>query len=126
MFNIDYKDRRPIYEQLVHNIKSSIINGIITEDEQLPSVRQLSIQLAINPNTIQKAYTQLEQQGIIYSVKGKGSFIAKPQNHLINETKDDMFKKLSLLIISMKDLGIDHEKIKNHIDELYKGGEKHD
>ena len=76
MINIDYKDRKPIYEQLVDNIKTLVIQGILKRYDQLPSVRQLANDLAINPNTIQKAYTELERQGITYSLKGRGCFIA--------------------------------------------------
>lgn len=126
MFNIDYKDRSPIYEQLISSIKNSIISGILTEDQQIPSVRQLAVNMAINPNTIQKAYTQLEQQGIIYSVKGRGTFVAKRQDCLISETKDELFKKLSLLINSMFQLGISLEDIQAHINDLYKGGNYND
>ena len=65
MIFIDYKSRKPIYEQLVDNIKSLIVSGVLQRDDQLPSVRQLAQELAINPNTIQKAYTELERQGVI-------------------------------------------------------------
>lgn len=77
MFVLDYRDRRPIYEQLTDRLKESIVRGIWSEDEQLPSVRSLAVDLSINPNTIQRAYAELERQGFIYSVKGKGSFVAQ-------------------------------------------------
>lgn len=126
MFNIDYKDRRPIYEQLIESIKKSIINGFLTEDGQLPSVRQLAIEMAINPNTIQKAYTQLEKQGVIYSVKGRGSFVAKKQDCLINETSHELFQKLSTLLSTMKQLGITQDQLSQHIEDFYKGGKNND
>lgn len=126
MFNIDYKDRRPIYEQLIESIKNSIINGFLTEDGQLPSVRQLAIEMAINPNTIQKAYTQLEKQGVIYSVKGRGSFVAKKQDCLINETSHELFQKLSTLLSTMKQLGITQDQLSQHIEDFYKGGKNND
>ena len=75
MILIDYKSRKPIYEQIIDNIKSLVVSGVLKRDEQLPSVRQLAQQLAINPNTIQKAYAELERQGVIYSLKGRGSFV---------------------------------------------------
>ena len=75
MILIDYKSRKPIYEQIIDSIKSLIVSGVLARDDQLPSVRQLAQELAINPNTIQKAYGELEREGVIYSLKGRGSFV---------------------------------------------------
>ena len=75
MILIDYKSRKPIYEQIIDSIKSLIVSGVLERDDQLPSVRQLAQELAINPNTIQKAYGELEREGVIYSLKGRGSFV---------------------------------------------------
>ncbi len=76
MILIDYKDTRPIYEQIVERYKTLILKGALQPDEQLPSVRNLAMELSINPNTIQKAYTELERQGFIYTVKGRGNFVS--------------------------------------------------
>ncbi|WP_151733192.1 GntR family transcriptional regulator ['Paenibacillus yunnanensis' Narsing Rao et al. 2020] len=76
MFELDIRSRKPIYEQLTDKIKELIVHGILQPDEQLPSVRTLSSQLTVNPNTIQKAYRELEREGYIYSLQGKGSFVA--------------------------------------------------
>lgn len=76
MFELDVRSRKPIYEQLMDKIKEMIVYGVLKVDEQLPSVRTLSTQLTVNPNTIQKAYRELERDGYIYSIQGKGSFIA--------------------------------------------------
>jgi GntR family transcriptional regulator len=76
MIIIDYKDTRPIYEQIVGRFELLILRGVLQTDEQMPSVRTLAMELSINPNTIQRAYTELERQGFIYSVKGRGSFVA--------------------------------------------------
>lgn len=75
MFELDLRSRSPIYEQLVNKIKELIINNVLKPDEQLPAVRVLASELTINPNTIQKAYRELEHSGYIYSVPGKGSFV---------------------------------------------------
>jgi GntR family transcriptional regulator len=83
MFELDVRSRKPIYEQLTDKVKEMILHGILQTDEQLPSVRTLSQQLTVNPNTIQKAYRELEREGYIYSLQGKGSFVApmkKEQN----------------------------------------------
>jgi GntR family transcriptional regulator len=75
MFELDLRSRAPIYEQLVDKIKELIIKNILKPDEQLPTVRVLASELTINPNTIQKAYRELENRGYIYSVPGKGNFV---------------------------------------------------
>lgn len=99
MFELDVRSRKPIYEQLVERLKELIITEILKTDEQLPSVRTLAQQLTINPNTIQKAYRELETQGYIYSIKGKGSFVS-PASHEHNvgkiaKVKSDLLKLLS-------------------------------
>lgn len=76
---IDYKDGRPIYEQIVDNYKRLILKGALEPEEQMPSVRQLAGTLSTNPNTVQRAYMELERQGYLYSVKGKGSFVRREQ-----------------------------------------------
>lgn len=75
MFELDLRSRTPVYEQLVNKIIELIINNVVKPDQQLPSVRVLSGELTINPNTIQKAYRELEHRGYIYSLPGKGSFV---------------------------------------------------
>lgn len=72
MILIDYKDRRPLYEQIVEKLSDLMVRGVLAQDSQLPSVRSLATELSINPNTIQRAYAELERQGYIYSVKGRG------------------------------------------------------
>ena len=76
MISLNYRDPRPIYEQLEEKLRRLLLSGAIREGEKLPSVRELASQLAINPNTIQRAYRELEAGGFIYSVPGKGSFAA--------------------------------------------------
>lgn len=76
MIVLDYRDRRPLYEQVVERFQELMFNGVLPQDSQLPSVRSLATELSINPNTIQRAYGELERQGYIYSIKGKGSFVA--------------------------------------------------
>ncbi len=74
MISLNYRDSRPIYEQIREGLKRLIVTGALPPDERLPSVRTLATQLSINPNTIQRAYTELEREGYIYSIPGKGSF----------------------------------------------------
>lgn len=72
MIMLDYKDTRPIYEQVVEKFQTLILKGVLEPDAQLPSVRSLAFELSINPNTIQRAYGELERQGFIYTIKGRG------------------------------------------------------
>lgn len=76
MIKLDYKSGKPIHEQITQGIKELVINGALKKDEQLPSVRELSVSLTVNPNTVQRSYRTLEAEGIIYSVRGKGNFVS--------------------------------------------------
>ena len=105
MILIDYKDHRPIYEQVVEKMSDLMVRGILEQNSQLPSVRAMATDLSINPNTIQRAYAELERQGYIYSVKGKGSFVA--ENHHIKEQKrQKVFARLKNLIDEADGMGI--------------------
>ena len=76
MIRLDYRDARPIYEQVKDGLRRLMVTGVLAPGEKLPSVRSLAMDLAINPNTIQRAYNELEAEGYIYSVAGKGSFVS--------------------------------------------------
>jgi GntR family transcriptional regulator len=106
MFELDTRSRKPIYEQLVDKLKEFIINEVLKPDEQLPSVRTLAQQLTINPNTIQKAYRELEAQGFIYSQKGKGSFVNHSSKSKDNEKVKAVKTELEHLILEALYLGI--------------------
>lgn len=87
MLNLDYRDARPIYEQVRDGLRRLMVSGIIQEGEQLPTVRAMATSLAINPNTIQRAYELLEAEGYVSSVPGKGSFAAP--HHQVDSTRRD-------------------------------------
>ena len=78
MFQIDLKSRKAIYEQVIDNFKRLIVTGVLRKDEKVPSVRDMARSITVNPNTVQKAYRELENQGYIYTVLGQGSFISAP------------------------------------------------
>ena len=82
MITIDYTSRLPLYEQIVERFQMLIIKGILPSGSQMPSVRALAVDLALNPNTIQKAYSMLEQQGYIFSVKGRELCSRRPHTDL--------------------------------------------
>ncbi len=77
MIKLDYKNQKPLHEQISDGLKDLIMCGALIPDEQLPSVRDLSVELTVNPNTVQRAYKSLETEGVIYSIRGKGNFVAK-------------------------------------------------
>ena len=85
MISLNYRDSRPIYEQIKDGLRKLIVTGALHTDDKLPSVRALAQQLSINPNTIQRAYNELEGEGYIYSVPGKGSFVAPKNTELLRE-----------------------------------------
>ena len=123
MILIDYKDRRPIYEQIVDKVEELIIKGVMLPDSQMPSVRALSVELAINPNTIQKAYAELERRGFLYSVKGKGSFVA--ENSMMKENrKKELLIQVSEIIDEAIRLGISGQELKQMIEIQYQAAEK--
>ncbi|MED3563186.1 GntR family transcriptional regulator [Bacillus xiapuensis] len=129
MFELDIRSRKPIYEQLVDKMKELIMNEVVKPDEQLPSVRSLATELSINPNTIQKAYRELETQGFIYSVKGKGSFVSPNNQVKDNEKIAEVKKELEKLIIEALYLGIQAREIIELIKDLDAakgGGESND
>lgn len=105
MISIDYQSRTPIYEQIVERFQTLILKGVLEPDTQMPSVRSLAVKLSINPNTIQKAYTLLEQQGYIYPVKGRGNFIADATT-LLQQKKAYYLELLEQDLRQSKDFGI--------------------
>lgn len=118
MFTINYKDSRPIYEQVKDSLRRAIITGVLSMDDKIPSVRDLASQLAINPNTIQKAYRELETEGYIYSVPGKGSFVSEC-DEAINSRKNTVYKKLDDTVTELTQLDVSIAEICDHIKEKY-------
>ena len=120
MLHLDYGDHRPLYEQIKEKLKELIIGGILQEHDKIPSVRELAANLAINPNTIQKAYKDLENEGYIYSQKAKGSFVSPREN--TTDTIDISAIEESLVSSAkeLKFLGKSKEDIISIIEKVYK------
>ncbi|BCS80398.1 GntR family transcriptional regulator [Anaerocellum diazotrophicum] len=129
MFEVDWKSRTPIYEQIVEKIKELIIKEVLKENEQLPSVRALSKELSVNPNTIQKAYRELEREGFIYSIPGKGNFVV-PVKAKINAKKlSNLKEELKKILQEAFFLGLSKEELMEIVDEVEsktKGGTQRD
>ena len=123
MIILDYKDRRPIYEQVIEKLEELMLLGVLKENDPMPSVRSLAMDLSINPNTIQRAYSELERRGYIYVVKGKGSFVAE-NSAMKEDRKRDLLIQVSEIIDEAIRLGIPNQEIKNMVDIQYKAAEK--
>ncbi len=120
MINLDYKSGASLHEQIEAEIKSLIVSGAMGADEQLPSVRELSISLTVNPNTVQRAYKQLEQDGFIYSIKGKGSFVASVSRDESAYRRGEIMEQLTAAVRELAFLGAEKEELIVAIEGVYK------
>ena len=120
-FHLDYRDPLPIYEQLKQECKRLILSGVIAPVDKLPSVRELAGSLSINPNTIQRAYNQLEQEGLIYPVKGKGNFIADSEC-VRKISRKSYLEEMKTLVQKGRDMGFVEEELTYIIRDCYKEG----
>lgn len=110
MLNLDFRDARPIYEQVKDGLRRLMISGAIREGEKLPSVRSMASSLAINPNTIQRAYEALEAEGYVYSIPGKGSFAAAC-SEVDTRRKESLLKQFDSVITELLFLGVPDETL---------------
>lgn len=116
---IDIKDRRPIYEQLIDQIMDLVLHGVMRPGEQLPSVRALAGELAINPNTIQKAYAELERRGITYSVAGRGSFVSPELDVVTEEHKNRILHDARTLLEEARAAGMAAQDFLPMIEQIW-------
>jgi GntR family transcriptional regulator len=119
MINIDYRDSSPIYEQIVRGYKNLIVRGALPPNEKMPSVRSLAMELSINPNTIQKAFSALERDGFIYTVKGKGSFVADGKD-LKMQKENEIRERLDEVVKEARESGVPLSFLIDHIKEVEK------
>ena len=110
MISLNYRDSRPIYEQIKDGLRKLIVTGAMAPDEKLPSVRALATQLSINPNTIQRAYNELEGEGYIYSVPGKGSFASGSMDADAARRKE-LLTRVRELVTELRYLGVTGEEL---------------
>lgn len=122
MIVLDYQDRRPIYEQIVERFQLLIIQGVMEADSQVPSVRKLAMELSINPNTIQRAYTELERQGFLYSVRGRGNYVS-PNPDIVEKKREIYFEGLRKLIAQGRNLGIPKALLLEQAEKFYEEGQ---
>ena len=123
MLSLDFRDPRPIYEQVKEQLRRLMVSGVIAEGEQLPSVRSLASSLAINPNTIQQAYDALASEGYVYTVPGKGCF-AGSHSGVDEGRRSELLHTFDAAVSELLYLGTDGETLHSRIRELEKGGIK--
>ena len=119
MIVLDYRDSRPLYQQVKDSLRRMMLTGLLEPDEKLPSVRSLATQLAINPNTIQRAYAELETEGYIYSVAGRGSFVSAGDGEHLRRIAE-LTGRLVPLLEELKSLGYTREQLL----VLWEGGDE--
>ena len=110
MLTLNYRDSRPIYEQIKDGLRRMVVSGALAPDEKLPSVRALATQLSINPNTIQRSYNELEAEGLIYSVPGKGSFVS-PDRSADLLRRLELTEKFREIAAELRYLGVGQEEL---------------
>ena len=111
MIHLDFHDPRPMYEQVVEQFEMLIARGALAADERIPSVRQLSVQLSLNPNTVQKAYSELLGRGEIYSVRGKGNFVSVDQTGIRSKKLEQIRGEMLALLRQAKEFGASTEQL---------------
>ena len=119
MFQIDFKGHSPLYEQIKEKMKVMILSGVLKGDDKIPSVRELAQMLTINPNTIQKAYKELEQEGFIYSIRAKGSFVTPQDTALKNLREDGLMENLEKTVRELIYIQVPCEQLVTFIKDLY-------
>ena len=112
MIQLNYRDSKPIYEQIKDGLRKLVISNSLSADEKLPSVRELAAKLAINPNTIQRAYGELERRGVIYAAKGRGNFISDNMTVLRERRLEEIGAQIGALAAQARTLGADEDRLR--------------
>ena len=125
MIQLNYRDSKPIYEQIKEGLRHLLITRAVDTDERLPSVRELAQSLAINPNTIQRAYRELEAEGYIYTVAGKGSFAA-PREEIVTSRREELYETFDKVTSELLLTGVTTKELKERIEKTEEEGGTHD
>ena len=123
MFLVNPRSKQPLYEQLVEQLRRQIVLGGMKAGAAMPSVRQLATELGINPNTIQKAYRRMEEEGMILSIPGKGSFVSDDLADMLTKQREDQRSKAKQMLQSCREMGLTKEEITQMVEEIYKEGD---
>ncbi len=128
MILLDYRDKRPLYEQVEEKIEHLIVCGVLKPNSKMPSVRTLAMELSINPNTIQRAYANLEQAGFLYTIVGRGNFVS-PESSWQSSKHKALKTELTKLFEQALDAGMTPVSIESLLDQVInkkKEGQSHD
>lgn len=123
MVQLNYREAKPIYEQIKEGLRKLVVSGALSAGDKLPSVRELASQLAINPNTIQRAYRELENEGYIYTLVGKGTFVAESRS-IDNSREKELLQEFDEMVTELLYLEVSKEKLKERIDTVTEGSKK--
>jgi len=123
MYQIDNQSRQAVYEQIVQQIEKYVLTGVLAGGDKIPSVRNLSIQLNVNPNTVQRAYTELERGGVIITAPGRGAFVSDGGPALLRERRrETSLAELRILVAELKLAGLEKGQILQTVEEAYQEG----
>lgn len=125
-FHIDTKSSIPLYEQIVYQVKDMNTRGIVKPGEKMPSIRELSSQMVINPNTVSKAYQELERLGLIVTIRGKGTFIGEEKENIVSaKERKKLHDALRQAAIDCRYAGIPEKEVNQWIRSCYRNQEEH-
>lgn len=124
MFKISLNGNLPIYEQLIEKIEEMVLLGVLEPDTAIPSVRDFASELAINPNTVQKAFSELDKRGVTYSVSGKGRFVTSDIEKILKQKSDKHIEDMLSSVRELIKLDVDKSILIHEIEKLYKEGNK--
>lgn len=120
MIQLNYKEARPLYEQIKESIRKMVISNAFRADEKLPSVREMASQLAVNPNAIERAYQELEQDGYVYRRKDEGTFVAK-ENRVNEMRRRELMQKFDLVVRELSELSVSSNELAERVEVITKG-----
>ena len=126
MFQIDVMSRTPAYEQIIEQFEQFVMMDILRPGDKMISVRQLSVQLSVNPNTIQKAYSEMDLRGYISSVPGKGCFVTQDAKDIIRRGHRDKMNEIREIVRNLILAGVTKEELIELINEEYEGRDEYD
>lgn len=121
MIIINASSGKPLYEQIVDNIKSNYVKGYLKPGDEIPSVRKLAMQLSVTPNTVAKAYQELERDKVIVTIRGKGTYISSESNIKMNDERlDSIRKEMTTHIVELTYMGMGQDEIIEMVEDIYK------
>jgi len=123
MYIIDNQSRQAVYEQIVQQVEKYVLSGILTSGDKMPSVRKLSLELNVNPNTVQRAYTELERSGVLVTAPGRGAFVSDSGSTVLKAVrKRESLEELDRVLMELKVSAVEKQKILEIVERVYAGG----